>query len=95
MSIGYIRLKFYLPGCLSLKEKRRRLKPMLERIRREFNIAAAEIDHQDVWQTAEIGLVTLSNDPRHAERCLQTAVNWIEERFPELIIEEEALELIS
>lgn len=93
MNIGCVRLKIHLPGCRSLKEKRSRIKPILERLSREFNIAAAETDFQDVWQTAELGLVTVSNDGRHTQRCLQSAVTWIEANWPDLIIESEELEI--
>ena len=94
MRIGLVRLKIHLPGCQSLKEKRSRLKPMLGRLSREFNIAAAETDHQDVWQSAEIGLVTISNDARHTQKSLQGAVNWIETNWPDLVIESEDFEML-
>ncbi|MCJ7659178.1 MAG: DUF503 domain-containing protein, partial [Anaerolineales bacterium] len=65
MSIGILTIKIHLPGCSSLKEKRRRLKPLIERLHREFNISVAEIDHLDVWQTSMIACAPVSNDHRH------------------------------
>ena len=94
MTIGYMRLRIRFPGCRSLKEKRSRLKPLLIRVSKEFNIAAAEIGHQDIWQTADIGLVTLSTDPAHTQRSLQAVPEWIETRWPDLLIESEEIELI-
>jgi uncharacterized protein YlxP (DUF503 family) len=44
MSLGLLTIHLHLPGCASLKEKRGRLKPLLTRLHREFNISAAEID---------------------------------------------------
>ena len=58
MVIGACTVRLHLPGVASLKEKRGRLKPILARLPREFNLAAAEIELQDIWQNAEIGLVT-------------------------------------
>jgi uncharacterized protein YlxP (DUF503 family) len=50
MVIGACRVRLHLPGNQSLKGKRSRLKPILARLPREFNLAAAEIDLQDIWQ---------------------------------------------
>jgi len=93
MSIGILRIKFQIPGCASLKEKRSHVRPLLSRIRKEFNVSAAELDFHDIWQTAEIGLATISTDPRHTQSSLQSMVNWIEQYFPDLVIEEEKLEI--
>lgn len=95
MQIGYLHLKIHFPGCRSLKEKRSRLKPILVRVRREFNVAAAEIDHQDVWQTTAIGIVTLSGSGAHTRRSLEAIPRWIENRWPDLLIELEEINLIG
>jgi Protein of unknown function (DUF503) len=55
MSIGVLTLQLQLPGCKSLKEKRSRLKPLIARLHREFNISVAEVSHQDIWDEATIG----------------------------------------
>ena len=47
MSLGLLTIHIHIPGCASLKEKRRRLKPLITRLHREFNISVAEIDLQD------------------------------------------------
>ncbi|MBN1249178.1 MAG: DUF503 domain-containing protein, partial [Anaerolineae bacterium] len=59
MIIGACTLHLYLPGVTSLKEKRSVVKPLLHQLRRRFEIAAAEVDHQDVWQSADIGIVAV------------------------------------
>lgn len=78
MIIGACTVRLHLPGVLSLKEKRGRLKPILARLPKEFNLAAAEIELHDVWQSAEIGLVTVSNDSGLVQGLLEKAVKWIE-----------------
>ncbi|MFQ5419781.1 MAG: DUF503 domain-containing protein [Anaerolineae bacterium] len=55
-------IKLQLDGVYSLKEKRHLLKPLLARLPQQFNLAAAEIEHRDVWQTAVIGLVGIGNE---------------------------------
>ena len=62
MQVATCIIKLHLEGVHSLKEKRRILKSILTRLSNQFNVATAEIDHHDVWQTAMIGLVTIGND---------------------------------
>ena len=94
MSIGLLTLEIHLPGCSSLKEKRRRLKPLLARLSREFNISVAEIDHQDVWQNAIVACALVSNNSRHTQRSLQSVLNWVENNWPDIDIVCDRIELL-
>lgn len=94
MSIGLLTLHLHLPGCSSLKEKRSKIKPVLSRLRREFNVATAELDLQDVWQDALIGCVTLSSDGAQNQRLLQQVVDFTERSWPDLTLIEHHIELI-
>lgn len=94
MVVGLLTLHIHLPGCSSLKEKRRRLKPLLVRLHREFNISVAEVDHQDVWQDAAIACAFVSNDHGHTQRSLQQVMRWIENNWPDVYLVEEQLEII-
>ena len=94
MAIGLLTIKIHIPGCSSLKEKRRRLKPLLTRLHREFNISVAEIDLQDVWQSAVIACALVSNDNGHTQRALQQIIHWIETSWPDVTITGEKLEII-
>lgn len=78
MVIGACTIQLYLPGNGSLKGKRSVLKSMMSRLRREFNIAVAEVDLQDVWQSAVIGVVCVSNQRDYAHGLLSKVVKWIE-----------------
>jgi hypothetical protein len=95
MILGACRVKLHLPGCASLKEKRGRLKPLLARLPKEFNVAVAEVGLNDVWQSAEIALVTVANRDSgfvHAE--LQTMVRWIEQHYGgEVEVEDAQIEM--
>jgi uncharacterized protein len=94
MSIGLLTLHIHLPGCSSLKEKRSRIKPILSRLQREFNVATAELDLQDVWQSAVIGCVTLSSDSTQNQRLLQQVVSFTERNWPDLPLVDQQIELI-
>ena len=77
-----------------MKEKRSRLKPLLARLHREFNISVAEMDLQDVWQDTVIGCALISNDHAHTQRALQQVVHWVETTWPDVEVVEEKIELI-
>ena len=62
----------------SLKEKRSALKPLLARLHKEFNVAAAEVDDHDDWRSAAIGVAAVGNSRAHVDRVLQAVVRWVE-----------------
>ena len=93
MIIAACQLRLYLPDCNSLKEKRSLLKPLLARLHREFNIAAAEVDLHDVWQSAELALVAVSSDSAQVRAELQHIVHWIEDHRPEVEVVAAPIEL--
>lgn len=94
MVIHLLTLLLELPGCLSLKEKRGRLKPLLARLQQKFNLSAAEVDHLDQWRSTVVACVLVSNDAQHNQRVLQQAVMDIETNFPDLFIQQHRIERI-
>jgi uncharacterized protein len=94
MTLGLLTLQLRLPGCQSLKEKRSRLKPLLARLHREFNISTAELDLQDAWQEALIGCALVSNDAAHTQRALQTVSAWVETNWPDVEIIDDQIEIL-
>ena len=94
MSIGFLSLHVRLDGCKSLKEKRSRLKPLVTRLHREFNVSVAEIDFQDAWQDAMIGCVLVSNDPAHTQRSLQQVARWVETSWPDVSLVDDHIEML-
>jgi uncharacterized protein len=87
-------IKLNLSGVSSLKEKRRILKSVLARLTQQFNLAAAEVDSQDVWQTAVIGLATVGNDTRYLHGLLEKAVTWLQNNRPDAPIDEYHIEIL-
>jgi len=94
MAIGVCTVELHLPGNGSLKGKRRVLKPILARLRREFNLATAEVAHQDVWQSAQVALVTIANDPGRVHAVLERAIRWIETYHPEVQVVDWEIEIL-
>lgn len=70
------------------------MKPLLTRLHREFNISAAEIDHNDVWQSATIACALVSNNKNHTQRALQNITKWVENNWPDVTIMDEYLEIM-
>jgi uncharacterized protein YlxP (DUF503 family) len=94
MPLGQLTLSIHWPGCASLKEKRSRLKPLLARLHREFNISEAEIDAQDHWSKTVLACVLVNSDQAHIHRSLQVIPAWIEKHWPDVQIADEHLEMI-
>lgn len=67
----------------SLKDKRSMIKRITNELRKKINVAVAELDYQDLWQRAKLGIVTVSNRQSHAEQVIQEALRIIDS-FPEL-----------
>jgi len=87
-------IQLELEAVFSLKEKRRILKSILARLPRQFNVAVAEVDCQDVWQTAVIGLVTVGTDARYLHGLLEKSVAWIENARPDVPIAHYSIEIV-
>ncbi|MHC4605895.1 MAG: DUF503 domain-containing protein [Planctomycetota bacterium] len=76
MIIGTLRLRLFLRGAHSLKEKRRVVRSLKDHLSNKFRVAVAEVDHQDVWQTAELGVATVGSESRHVQSVLTKIVSY-------------------
>ena len=92
--IGVLTFHLHLPGCSSLKEKRGRLKPLLARLHRQFNISAAEMGLQDKWQETVIACGMVGNNRVQLERSLQSIAYWVESNWLDVQMLDEKIELI-
>lgn len=93
MHIAALTIELHIPGCQSLKQKRSRIKPLIIRLHREFNLSAAEIDQQDHHTLSTIACVVVSNSDRHAQRVLTRVPGWIETQRPDLQVIDSQIEL--
>ena len=74
MPVGLLTLDIHIPESRSLKDKRQVLRSLKDRLRRRFNVAVAELEHQDVWQHAVVGIVTLADQPGFVEQSLRSVL---------------------
>ena len=77
MNVGVCRIRFRLPENSSLKGKRRVVKSVIARVRNKFDVSVAEVDDQDLWQLATLGVCCVSNDKRHTNEVLSKVVDFI------------------
>jgi uncharacterized protein len=75
MVIGLLTLDLHFPGARSLKDKRRALRSLETRIRNKFNVALAEVEHQDLWQRARLAVVTVNTDHGHLDATLSAVTS--------------------
>ena len=93
MPVGLLTLELHIPDAQSLKDKRQVLRSLKDRLRREFNVAVAELDHQDTWQRSVIGVVTLSNEEKHVSEVLQKVLDEADRILGSILINQ-AMEII-
>ncbi|MFC2029909.1 DUF503 domain-containing protein [Chloroflexota bacterium] len=84
MHIGVCTIELRLPGNGSLKGKRSVIKSIVTRVGREFNVSIAEVDAQDSWQQAVLGVACVSSSAGYAHGLLERVVQWIETRRPDV-----------
>jgi uncharacterized protein YlxP (DUF503 family) len=77
MNVGICKVKLHLPENSSLKGKRQVVKSITARVQHKFNVSIAEVDDNDLWQIATIGICYVSNDQRHTNEVLSRVVKFI------------------
>ncbi|MDX1675224.1 MAG: DUF503 domain-containing protein [Longimicrobiales bacterium] len=73
MVVGVITWEIQIFDARSLKEKRKVVKSLKERLRSRFNLSVAETDYQDSWQRAELTAVIVATDRPYADKVLNKA----------------------
>ncbi|HLS66526.1 MAG TPA: DUF503 domain-containing protein [Pseudogracilibacillus sp.] len=76
--IVYAEVECFLYDSHSLKEKRSQIRRLTARIRKDFNVAIAELDFHDLWQRTKFGIVTVANELLHAEKVMQQVIEAID-----------------
>jgi hypothetical protein len=94
MVIGVLKLHLFLPGCRSLKEKRGRIKPLIARLQREFNLSVSEIDLHDNWKESLIACVMVSSDLNVLQASLEKVITFTEHFFKDLELFHQQIEII-
>ena len=78
MHIGLLQIELFLPGVQSLKEKRHIIKSLKDRVRNQTNVSISEVDLHDVWQQAQLAVVTVGTDHARVSQVLESVMKLVE-----------------
>jgi uncharacterized protein len=92
MLVALCRFDLRIPGCTSLKEKRHVVKTLTASIRSKFNVAVAEVDHQDLWQRTALGVSAVAGEGYHLRRVMHQVERHIQ-TFPAVDVIDSTLTL--
>jgi uncharacterized protein len=77
MVVGLLTVSLSIPHANSLKDKRRVVKSIKDKIRNTFNVSVAEVEEQDIWRVAVIGIAVVSDDSAYANGLLSRVQDYI------------------
>lgn len=79
MIIGTCKIELRLFSPNSLKEKRRILNSLIERLKNKFNISVAEVGNNELWQKSTLGIAVVTNNTSHANEVLDKVIDFIDD----------------
>ncbi|MDH4098918.1 MAG: DUF503 domain-containing protein [Nitrospira sp.] len=77
MVVGLCTVELFISESRSLKDKRQVLHSLKDRLHGKFNLSVAEVDGQDLWQRAVLGMACVANESGHVNQVLEQALNVI------------------
>jgi uncharacterized protein YlxP (DUF503 family) len=93
MVVGVCRVTLHLPASHSLKDKRQVVRSLLARLQNRFHLAVAEVDDQDRWQVATLGLACVSSSAQLVDATLTQALDYIEDMRLDAMVTDVAREI--
>lgn len=78
MVVGVGQILLRVPENCTLKGKRRVIKQIIDRVKRQFNVSIAEVNAQNHWQLIHLGLCQVSTARDHVNTNLEKILNFIE-----------------
>jgi uncharacterized protein len=84
MHVSVCQIEIRLPENHSLKGKRQVIKSIITRLQNKFNVSVSEVDNQDLWQLATLGVACVSNHRRHADETLSNVVKFVVQNYPDV-----------
>ena len=85
MQLGTLQIVLHIPQSRSLKSKRQIVKGIIERLKNRYNVSVAEVDDNDLWQRATLGIAIVANEGRFIDQVLESVENYIASN-PEVVI---------
>ena len=91
MIVGVLSLQLMIPDAMSLKDKRRVIKSLKDRVAHKFNVSIAEVGHNDNIRSSLLGVAVVANESRFADSVLSSVVEMIR-RTPPLVLIDYSIE---
>lgn len=95
MNVGVSKVRLQIPENQSLKGKRRVIASMSQRIRNRFGVAVAEVEDNESWQMATLGIAYVSSSVRHTDEVLDNVIAYIENGREDVVVLDVEQETIS
>lgn len=95
MNVGVSKVRLQIPENQSLKGKRRVIASMSQRIRNRFGASVAEVEDNESWQMATLGIAYVSSSVRHADEVLDNVIAYIERSREDVVVVDVEQETIS
>jgi uncharacterized protein YlxP (DUF503 family) len=80
MYAAAMRLELRIRDAHSLKEKRHVIKSVTSHLARTFGVAVSEVDHQDLWNRATLGVAAVASQLSQLDRILHSVEKHMRER---------------
>ena len=91
--LGLCTIELFIADSQSLKDKRKVLLSLKDKLQQKFNLSVAEVEEQDMWQKAVLALACVANDSRHVNQVLDQALNLIRSN-PAVAVVQSRVELL-
>lgn len=91
--LGLCTIELFIADSRSLKDKRKVLLSLKDKLQQKFNLSVAEVEEQDMWQKAVLALACVANDSRHVNQVLDQALNLIRSN-PTVAVVQSRVELL-
>ncbi len=95
MVVGVCRLTLSIPGSESLKDKRRVVKSLAERVRHRFDVAVAEVDEHEIWNEAVLGIACVSTASAHARSVLDHVARFVDAGHDDAELVDHTVEILT
>jgi len=93
MHAAAVRFDLHIPESRSLKVKRAAIRPIVDGLRHRYHVSVAEIDHQDQWQRAEIGVALIAESDGHLRDVLAEVERFVARAADVELLEVEVVHL--
>jgi uncharacterized protein len=95
MHAAALRFELRIPESQSLKTKRAAVRPLVDGLRVRFRVAVAEVDHQDTWQRAALGVAAVAESDGHLREVLATVERFVDGAPGVEVLDVERAELVA